>query len=133
MNKRHYEHTLPNIRGSLSNTYLSAALFCKSLPGARALSAGSGCSPFPPGCAAAHSLQAYACRLPQNCELINQTSMSADAGGNPYIATYWRESVSYTHLDVYKRQTDNWNSSSVWGYTSPRQRSTTGSRMWRIC
>ena len=24
MNKRHYEHTLPNIRGSLSNTYGSA-------------------------------------------------------------------------------------------------------------
>ena len=24
MNKRHYEHTLPNIRGSLSNTYVSA-------------------------------------------------------------------------------------------------------------
>ena len=23
MNKRHYEHTLPNIRGSLSNTYLA--------------------------------------------------------------------------------------------------------------
>ena len=23
MNKRHYEHTLPNIRGSLSNTYCS--------------------------------------------------------------------------------------------------------------
>ncbi len=32
----------------------------------------------------------YACRIPQNSELINQTSMSADAGGNPYIATYWR-------------------------------------------
>lgn len=28
MNKRHYEHTLPNIRGSLSNTY-EAALFRK--------------------------------------------------------------------------------------------------------
>ena len=26
MNKRHYEHTLPNIRGSLSNTYLSAVI-----------------------------------------------------------------------------------------------------------
>ena len=25
MNKRHYEHTLPNIRGSLSNTYLKNA------------------------------------------------------------------------------------------------------------
>lgn len=33
----------------------------------------------------------YACRIPQNSELINQTSMSADAGGNPYIATYWRD------------------------------------------
>lgn len=36
----------------------------------------------------------YACRIPQNSELINQTSMSADAGGNPYIATYWRSSDS---------------------------------------
>ena len=26
MNKRHYEHTLPNIRGSLSNTYNEAVL-----------------------------------------------------------------------------------------------------------
>lgn len=25
MNKRHYEHTLPNIRGSLSNTYEQTA------------------------------------------------------------------------------------------------------------
>lgn len=25
MNKRHYEHTLPNIRGSLSNTYVRLA------------------------------------------------------------------------------------------------------------
>ena len=24
MNKRHYEHTLPNIRGSLSNTYIES-------------------------------------------------------------------------------------------------------------
>lgn len=24
MNKRHYEHTLPNIRGSLSNTYVES-------------------------------------------------------------------------------------------------------------
>ena len=26
MNKRHYEHTLPNIRGSLSNTYGSSRI-----------------------------------------------------------------------------------------------------------
>lgn len=36
----------------------------------------------------------YACRIPQNSELINQTSMSTDAAGNPYIATYWRSGDS---------------------------------------
>lgn len=36
----------------------------------------------------------YACRIPQNSELINQTSMSTDAEGNPYIATYWRSADS---------------------------------------
>lgn len=36
----------------------------------------------------------YACHIPQNSELINQASMSADASGNPYIASYWRESDS---------------------------------------
>ena len=33
----------------------------------------------------------YACRIPQNSELINQTSMSADTEGHPYIVTYWRD------------------------------------------
>ena len=32
----------------------------------------------------------YAIRIPQNSELINQTSICADSHGNPYIATYWR-------------------------------------------
>ena len=36
----------------------------------------------------------YACRIPQNSELINQTSMSTDAEGHPYIATYWRDADS---------------------------------------
>lgn len=36
----------------------------------------------------------YACKIAQNSELINQTSMSADDEGNPYIATYWREAQS---------------------------------------
>ena len=31
MNKRHYEHTLPNIRGSLSNTYLQKAIAMKKI------------------------------------------------------------------------------------------------------
>lgn len=33
-------------------------------------------------------------QIPQNSELINQTSMTADASGHPYIATYWRDQES---------------------------------------
>ncbi|MCM1137481.1 MAG: BNR repeat-containing protein [Duncaniella sp.] len=32
--------------------------------------------------------------IPQKSELINQTSMTADTNGNPYIATYWRDADS---------------------------------------
>ena len=35
-----------------------------------------------------------AARIPQNSELINQTSMSADRDGNPFIASYWRRAGS---------------------------------------
>lgn len=33
----------------------------------------------------------YACRIPEHSELINQTSMTADESGTPYIATYWKD------------------------------------------
>lgn len=33
----------------------------------------------------------YALRIPQNSELINQTSINADEQGNPYIVTYWKD------------------------------------------
>ena len=36
----------------------------------------------------------YVARVPQNSELINQTSMAADGEGNAYIATYWRDANS---------------------------------------
>ncbi|WP_090317760.1 BNR repeat-containing protein [Duganella sp. CF517] len=36
----------------------------------------------------------YALRIPQNSELINQTSMAADSDGHPYIASYWRDAGS---------------------------------------
>lgn len=36
----------------------------------------------------------YACLIPENSELINQTSMTADKNGHPYIATYWRNTDS---------------------------------------
>jgi hypothetical protein len=43
----------------------------------------------------------YALKIPQQSELINQTSMYADENGNPFIATYWRpadETVPQYHL-----------------------------------
>jgi hypothetical protein len=36
----------------------------------------------------------YALKIPQESELINQTSISADSAGFPFIATYWRTSGS---------------------------------------
>ncbi len=36
----------------------------------------------------------YVVKIPQNSELINQTSMTADENGNPYIATYYRKQNS---------------------------------------
>lgn len=47
----------------------------------------------------------YACRIPQQRELINQTSMSADKDGNPIIASYWKaneKDVPQYHI-VYKK------------------------------
>ncbi|MFL5741927.1 MAG: BNR repeat-containing protein [Flavisolibacter sp.] len=36
----------------------------------------------------------YALHIPQHSELINQTSMYADASGHPFIASYWRDEGS---------------------------------------
>jgi len=36
----------------------------------------------------------YAWRIPQNSELINQTSMTTDDAGNPFVASYWRSASS---------------------------------------
>lgn len=36
----------------------------------------------------------YAFRIPENSELINQTSITADRKGNPFMATYWRSADS---------------------------------------
>ena len=36
----------------------------------------------------------YVKRIPRNSELINQTSMSIDDAGTPYISTYWKENGS---------------------------------------
>lgn len=59
----------------------------------------------------------YAWRIPQNSELINQTSMSADAEGHPYIATYWRDADS--EVPQYRIV---WNDGSKWNARQVTQR-----------
>ncbi|MCJ8209127.1 BNR repeat-containing protein [Mucilaginibacter sp. RS28] len=56
----------------------------------------------------------YACHIPQNSELINQTAMFADENGHPYIATYWRgtgDAVPQYHL-IYNTN-GQWQSASL--------------------
>ena len=43
----------------------------------------------------------YAWRVPQNSSLINQTSMTTDRDGNPYISSYWNEENSTQYHVVY--------------------------------
>lgn len=51
----------------------------------------------------------YAFKIPQQSELINQTSMYADAAGGIFIATYWRDvHDSVPQYRVVYKQADNW-------------------------
>ncbi len=56
----------------------------------------------------------YICNIPQNSELINQTSMTTDHYGNPYIATYWREKGSeIPQYHVIFHNGKKWNTSNL--------------------
>lgn len=62
----------------------------------------------------------YACRIPQNSELINQTSMTADESGHPYIATYWRAANSQVpQYRVVWHDGHAWHTRQVSGRTTP--------------
>lgn len=43
----------------------------------------------------------YAWRIPQKSSLINQTAMTTDKNGNPYIVTYWSENKIPQYQIVY--------------------------------
>jgi BNR repeat-containing family member len=50
----------------------------------------------------------YAWKIPQNSSLINQTTMTTDNNGNPYIGTYWSENGIPQFQIVYQKE-GNWN------------------------
>lgn len=62
----------------------------------------------------------YAVRIPQNSELINQTSMCADSAGRPYIATYWRpEGTDVPQYHLVFHDGDGWQVQQVSQRTTP--------------
>lgn len=71
-----------------------------------------------------------AAAIPQNSELINQTSMTADEQGNPYIATYWREQDSDVpqYRIVYNDGTF-WHECNLGFRTTPFSLAGTGTKM----
>ena len=69
-------------------------------------------------------------RIPQNSELINQTSMTADSNGHPYIATYWRDNGS--EVPQYRlvwHDGGKWNMSVVGNRSTPFSLSGGGTKM----
>lgn len=72
----------------------------------------------------------YACRIPQNSELINQTSMSTDADGHPYIATYWRNADSdVPQYRLVWHDGSRWHEQQVSRRTTPFSLSGGGTKM----
>ncbi|MEQ1641951.1 MAG: BNR repeat-containing protein [Pyrinomonadaceae bacterium] len=60
------------------------------------------------------SMAEYIYRIPQKSELINQTSMTTDERGRPYIATYWRDADSQVpQYRVAYSDGKNWRMSQV--------------------
>lgn len=70
------------------------------------------------------------CPIPQNSELINQTSMSVDKEGHPYIATYWREHDSMVpHYRIVWNNGEEWRVSQVGKRKTPFTLSGGGTKM----
>lgn len=62
----------------------------------------------------------YVIRIPQGSELINQTSMSADRNGRPYIATYWRpQGTKVPQYHVVYHDGKQWRTTQVTQRTTP--------------
>ena len=72
----------------------------------------------------------YIWNIPQNSELINQTSMTVDKKGNPYIATYWRDSdSSVPQYRLVWFDGKEWNQNQVSDRKSPFSLSGGGTKM----
>lgn len=72
----------------------------------------------------------YAYRIPCGSELINQTGMSSDKDGNPYIATYWRDSCNNVpQYRILWHDGVKWNHNCVTNRVTPFSLSGGGTKM----
>ncbi len=72
----------------------------------------------------------YAWQIPQNSELINQTSMTADTSSHPYIVTYWRSQDSeIPQYRIIWNDGDKWNHRQITNRTQPFSLSGGGTKM----
>ncbi|KAA3661348.1 MAG: neuraminidase [Calditrichaeota bacterium] len=71
----------------------------------------------------------YVANIPQNSELINTTSMCADAKGRPYIASYWRPAgTSIPQYHILYLDGNQWHIRQVGKRTTPFTLSGRGTR-----
>ena len=71
----------------------------------------------------------YAARIPQNSELINQTSITTDAAGRPYIASYWRPAgTQVPHYQLIYLAGQQWKTAQVSQRTTPFSLSGVGTK-----
>jgi beta-glucanase (GH16 family) len=71
----------------------------------------------------------YAARIPQNSELINQTAITTDAAGTPYIATYWRPAgTQVPQYQIIYLKDKQWRTTQVSQRTTPFSLSGVGTK-----
>jgi len=69
------------------------------------------------------------CSIPQNSNLINQTSMTADNEGNPYIATYFKRKEDLcTQFFVFSKREEKWETTKATNRTLDFELGGVGSR-----
>lgn len=72
----------------------------------------------------------YAIKIPENSELINQTSMTADRWSNPYIVSYWRSPDSEVpQFRLVWNDGNGWRQREISNRTTPFTLSGGGTKM----
>ena len=71
----------------------------------------------------------YAARIPQNSELINQTTITTDAAGAPYIASYWRpQGTQVPQYQLIYLKDKQWRTAQISQRTTPFSLSGVGTK-----